>query len=63
MGIQEGVSVVHPAQGLDGPGGVEEGLREGGFPGVHMGQHAQHQFFMFNGMIHGITSEGEMVSL
>ena len=53
VGVQVGVPVVHPAQGGDGPGGVQQGLGEGGFAGVHMGQDADDQLF------HGeITSKG-----
>ena len=40
--VQKGVPVVHPPQPPDTAGGVQQGLREGGLPRVHMGQHAQH---------------------
>ena len=45
VGVQIGVPVVHPSQGGDGPGGVEQGLGQGGFPRVHVGQNADDELF------------------
>ncbi len=39
--VQKGVPVVYPAQLPDGPALVQQGLRQGGFSGVHVGQQAQ----------------------
>ena len=41
VGVQKGVSVVHPSQGPPGAGGIEQGLAEGGLPRIHMGQKTQ----------------------
>ena len=46
VGIQKGVSVIHPPQLADGSGAVEHGLGEGGLAGVHMGQNAQYDLFL-----------------
>ena len=51
VGVQVGVPVVHPPQGGDGPGGVQQGLGEGGLPRVHVGQDADDQLF------HGISPQ------
>ena len=45
IGIQKGVSVIHPPQLTDSTGAVEHGLGEGGLAGVHMGQNAQYDLF------------------
>ena len=46
VGVQKGVSVIHPPQLADGTGAVEHGLGEGGLAGVHMGQNAQYDLFL-----------------
>ena len=42
--VQEGVLVVHPAQGADGAGLIEQGLGQRGLPRVHVGQYPDNQF-------------------
>ena len=46
VGVQKGVSVVHPPQLADSTGAVEHGLGEGGLAGVYMGQNAQYDLFL-----------------
>ena len=46
VGIQKGVTVIHPPQLADSSGAVEHGLGEGGLAGVHMGQNAQYDLFL-----------------
>ncbi len=61
VGVQKGIPVVHSAQGLDGPGSIEQGLREGGFSRVHMGQQTDTEaLFLFVHFAHGITSRWEI---
>ena len=45
VGVQEGIPVVHPAQLLYGSGSVEQGLREGGLAGIHVGQDSDDKSF------------------
>ena len=37
--VQKRVLMIHPPQPPDGAGAVQQRLRKGGFPGVHMGQY------------------------
>ena len=43
VGIQKGVPVVYPAQFFDCAPSIEQCLREGGLPRVHMGQQTHDQ--------------------
>ena len=45
VSVQIGIPVVHPAQLLDGPGGVEQGFGQGGLARVHVGQDADDKSF------------------
>ena len=45
VGIHGRVSPVHPAGLTQLAGGIEDGFRQGGFPGVHMGQESQGELF------------------
>ena len=45
VGVQECVLVIHPAQTPDAARPVEQGLGQGGFARVHMGQYPHHQLF------------------
>ena len=42
-GVQMGVSVIHPSQAAHGAGFVEQRLRQGGLPRVHVGQDPDHR--------------------
>ena len=55
--VQEGVGVIHAAEGAQGAAAVEEGFGEGGFTGVNVGEDAGGE------LAHGgaLLSDGEII--